>query len=180
MFVKERQLRACLETLGYEGPYGMPYDGASPSDEWLVDHLMRRRDFDDEGKCLILQSWLERVVNVPPECDSEYRQPVSSPSLAEERDQEDALLSQDSKYKEDADSQELRDLRLEGQAAWRQLLASTLLHQPHQPVHVLFELRHRQHMSPRRRRRTIGGCDGGRAFIAGSLDPLAKVRDERA
>jgi hypothetical protein len=111
VFVKERQLRACLETLGYEGPYGMPYDGASPSDEWLVDHLMRRRDFDDEGKCLILQSWLERVVNVPPECDSEYRQPVSSPSLAEERDQEDALLSQDSKYTEDADSQELRDLQ---------------------------------------------------------------------
>eukprot|EP00966_Prymnesium_polylepis_P240673 5565849-Prymnesium_polylepis.1 len=41
-------LRSVLQHNGHAGPHGMPTDGPHPDDEWLVDHLMSRRDLEPE------------------------------------------------------------------------------------------------------------------------------------
>ena len=87
---KEQMLRSLLEFQGHVGGYGMRIEGPHPDDVWLVDHLMSRRDLDDEERACVLQHWLERIVRLPAEQDGgEY---VRSQDSAV-RDAEDADMS---------------------------------------------------------------------------------------
>eukprot|EP00966_Prymnesium_polylepis_P005677 129505-Prymnesium_polylepis.1 len=105
-------LRSVLQHNGHAGPYGMPTDGTHPDDEWLVDHLMSRRDLEPEEKHFILQHWLEQITSQPPARDTEYEPTLAgSPALTAGRRDEEAGMSQDPTFDDSIGSEELRSLQ---------------------------------------------------------------------
>ena len=108
----EAMLRSVLQHNGHAGPHGMPTDGPHPDDEWLVDHLMSRRDLEPEEKHFILQHWHQNIASLPPVRDTEYEPSVAgSPALTAKRREEEAGMSQDTTFSDGIGSEELRSLQ---------------------------------------------------------------------
>jgi hypothetical protein len=108
----EAMLRSVLQHKGHTGPLGMPIDGPHPDDEWLVDHLMSRRELGPEEKHLVLQHWHQKIASLPPARDFEYEPSVAgSPALTAKRREEEAGMSQDTTFSDGIGSEELRSLQ---------------------------------------------------------------------